>query len=181
MTTKKFLIIGRSCVGKTSLSRAVCNRLGLRMVRSYTTRPMRASENPDISDHYFISPDEAKNYESNMAAYTEINGYQYFTTIDELNRCDVYVIDPIGVKDLRNRVGNKFEFIEIYIRVPKSVATRRSVQRGDTSFNERIAKEDEQFAKYEKDMLWDYHILNDRTFDEGVMKLERIIKSELRK
>lgn len=181
MSKKKFLIIGRSCTGKSSLSREVCKRLGLRQVKSYTTRPMRPSENPETSDHYFISPEEVKNYKGSIAAYTEINGYQYFTTTDALEQCDIYVIDPNGVEDLRQRIGDRFELIPIYLRVPKSVAKRRAVQRKDGLFDERLEKENEQFSQYEKDMPWYYHILNDGTFEEGVEKLERIIKKELGK
>lgn len=142
---------------------------------------MRPSENPDTSDHYFISPGEVENYRDDIAAYTEINGYEYFTTIDELERCDIYVIDPNGVEDLQRRTGGRFELITIYIRVPRNVAKKRAIQRKDKLFDERISKEDEQFSRYEKDMPWHYHILNDGTFEEGVGKLERIIKKELAK
>ena len=142
---------------------------------------MRYSENPETSDHYFISPEDVKKFESNIAAYTEINGYQYFTTVEELDRCDIYVIDPKGVEDLKQRIGEQFDLIPIYLRVPKTVAKRRAAQRKDGLFDERTKREDEQFSQYEKDMPWYYHILNDGTFEEGVERLERIIKKELTK
>ena len=41
---KKLLIVGRSSSGKTSIASAACDRLGLKLVKSYTTRPPRNEE-----------------------------------------------------------------------------------------------------------------------------------------
>lgn len=178
MSNKKYLIVGRSCTGKSALSKEVCRRLGLHQVKSHTTRPIRASENPDTCDHYFISSEDIPAYESDMVAYTEINGYQYFTTRMELERCDIYVIDPNGIEDLKRRAGDDFQFITIYISVPKNIAEKRAVQREDNNYDKRIRSENLQFANYEKKREWDYQLLNSGTFAEGVERLERIIKKE---
>ena len=77
-----------------------------------------------------------------------------------------------------NTVGDKYNFVQVYIRVPNPTAKQRAAQRGDTVFEERRKSEDEQFSRYEHDMPWQYHILNDGTFESGVEKLERIIRKE---
>lgn len=171
-------MIGRSCTGKSSLTREVCKRLKLSQVKSYTTRPRRSSEESGTCDHYFISPEDVPKYKSDIVAYTEINGYQYFTTREELERCDIYVIDPNGVEDLIKRAGDEFEFITILVSVPRNTAQRRAEQREDIDYKQRIIAEDLQFKNYEKKRQWYYQILNSGTFEEGVDRLERIIKKE---
>lgn len=107
---KKLLIVGRSSSGKTSIASAACDRLGLKLVKSYTTRPPRnEKEATDSKDHIFISEGDVAKYEDDFAAYTEINGYKYFTTIDQLDECDAYVIDPNGIKSLKEKCGNMFD------------------------------------------------------------------------
>lgn len=169
---KIFLIIGRTASGKSSIAREVCNRMGLTQVISYTTRPMRKGERQN-SDHIFISPEDVNFFRDDIAAYTEINGYEYFTTMDILDKSDVYVIDPNGVKDLRERVGNLYEFVEIYIRIPKTVAEDRARARGDKlkDFRTRWDSESDQFFEYEKSYTFDYNLINNRPFEESVEKV----------
>ena len=120
MKPTKFLIIGRTASGKSSIAKAVCEKLGLNQVISYTTRPRRPKEK-DCVDHIFITEEDVEKYKDDIAAYTEINGYKYFTTYDVLDKSDVYVIDPIGVDNLKLKCGDQYRFIEIYIRVPKQL------------------------------------------------------------
>lgn len=55
----KFLVVGRTASGKSSIVREVCKKLELKQVKSLTTRPPRDVElnNPD-SDHYFVTDEE---------------------------------------------------------------------------------------------------------------------------
>lgn len=97
---KKFLIVGRSSSGKTSIASAACSELGLKLVKSYTTRPPRnEKESINSKDHIFITEDDVEKYKDDIAAYTEINGYKYFTTMDQIDECDAYVIDPNGINN----------------------------------------------------------------------------------
>lgn len=181
---KLFLFVGRTASGKSSIARAVCDIFDLKQVKSYTTRPMRTSEkeHPERCDHYFISDDEVSKYSDDMVAYTEINGYKYFTTKEVLMNADVYVIDPAGIDYLKlHTKSSEFEFITIYFRVPKSVAKYRAKERGEDlqGFDSRYASEDKQFRDFENHMAWDYHVLNDHDFGAAVRQVEKIIKKEL--
>lgn len=179
MRKKKILVVGRSCAGKSSIVNEVCKRLGLKQVKSYTTRPRRPGEKDTISDHYFISDDEFVLYKEDTIAYTEINGAKYFATRSELEASDIYVIDPNGIEDLKRRCGDEFQFVVIYIRVPKSISKKRADQRGDKDYNERSEKEAPQFDEFEKKMAWDYHILNNGTFESAVNTMEKMVRKEL--
>lgn len=178
----KFLFIGRTASGKSSIAKGVCEKMGLTQVVSYTTRPMRKSEK-NGSDHIFITDGEVSQYEEDIAAYTEINGYKYFTTYDVIDKSDIYVIDPIGVDNLKIKCGDRYEFIEIYIRIPQNLAEERARIRGDKlkDFRQRWVAEHQQFTDYENRHTFAWHLRNDRPFDESVDKVCSWIQIELDK
>lgn len=180
---KKFLIVGRSSSGKTAIVREVCKQLNLTQVKSYTTRPPREKEvkYPELSDHYFIDESEVEKYRDDIVAYTEIKGNKYFTTKNILDSSDLYVIDPNGIDYLKRECGNEYNFIVVYVRVTAKIGLLRAKDRGDDLdvYKERIKAEDEQFSQFEKNMLWDYHILNNDSFERAVETMKKIIKKEL--
>lgn len=177
---KIILVVGRTCSGKSSAVREVCSKLGLKQVKSFTTRPMRPGEDVN-SDHYFISEKDVESYRNKIIAWTEIKGYQYFTTSDELDESDFYVIDPNGINYLKPVAGRKYQFVIVYIRATEKQRSFRSYERGDdvNEFIERCKSEDEQFSDFEHNMVWDYHIINDGEFSDLVLKLESIARKEL--
>lgn len=180
---KIFLIVGRTASGKSMIARALSKERQLRQVKSYTTRPIRESEQayPESADHYFISDDEVEKFKDQIAAYTEINGYKYFTTFDELDQCDTYVIDPNGIEDLKQRCGDKYNLITIYVRRPLKNTEQSYVARGSNSkeFKERYAAENEQFSAFEKATQWEYHIFNNTTIQDAINKALHIIDKEM--
>ena len=122
-------------------------------------------------------------YEDDIAAYTEINGYKYFTTYDMIDKANIYVIDPIGVDNLKIKCGDRYEFIEIYIRTPQKLAEERARIRGDKlkDFKQRWVSENKQFTDYEKRQTFAYHLLNNQPFDESVGRVCKWIQIELDK
>lgn len=154
---KLFCIMGRTCSGKTTLAKTVAETLHMKVLRSYTTRPMREGENEHTSDHIFISDDEVKLFQGKIVAYTEINGYKYFVTKDMVMNSDIYIVDPKGYKMLEDTVKRKnmnIKLIPIYIDVDVADQERRFRNRGNTreEFWERYKSEAEQFDKFEEEM-----------------------------
>lgn len=149
--------MGRTCSGKTTLAKTVAETLHMKVLRSYTTRPMREGENEHTSDHIFISDDEVKLFQGKIAAYTEINGYKYFVTKDMVMNSDIYIVDPKGYKMLEDTVKRKnmkVKLVPIYIDVDVADQERRFRNRGNTreEFLERYKSEAEQFDKFEEEM-----------------------------
>lgn len=177
---KIFLIVGRSSSGKTSITREACKQLGLRVVKSYTTRPPRPKELNGESDHYFISPEEVDKYKDEICAYTEINGNQYFATKSELDACDAYVIDPRGIDYLLEKHSNEYDFKIVYVRTSEKIAKERAKQRGDNMdiFDARLKDENEQFKDFEHRMPWDYHLLNIDSFERAVGTMCKFMTKE---
>ena len=172
-----FLIAGRSAVGKSSLAREACKRLGLKLVKSYTTRPMRKNEDPETSDHIFIKPEDVEQFRHDIVAYTCINGYEYFVTSDILKQSDVYVIDPNGIENLIQNAGESYRFVQIYISTPYKIALERAIKRGDKNFEERRISENSQFEQYEKNEPWDYFIGNTGDFESTMEVLVDIMSN----
>lgn len=113
---KIICLVGPSGAGKTCGSLVVACNLGLQVLCSYTTRPMRGDEVDGI-DHWFkkecgISHDE-------MLAYTKYCNYEYWVPLADLTISErdtfLYVIDENGLTDLKKRFGDQFNIKSIYI------------------------------------------------------------------
>lgn len=186
---KLFCVIGRTSSGKTSLTKAVAKRLNLKIVKSYTTRPLKPGEIEAESDHYFISEEEYPNYKNDIVAYTEINGYRYFTTSKELSDVDLYVIDPKGYFMLSDKISSveclkDTKLIPIYVTTSYDISKKRASARGDDlkAWEERCKSENAQFEKFENYILEYslnvYMINNDGHFLDSVGNMKNIILKE---
>lgn len=177
---KLYCIMGRTASGKSTISRQVSKELGLKVLKSYTTRTMRDNETENNSDHIFIKPEEVINY-PNKAAYTERVGYCSFATEEQLFENDIYIINPNGFKDLKNYTKDMedIELVGIMINVPYLENVKRAKKRGDyKTWNENYISEDDEFKNIEGSGLVHYYVLNDGTIKSSVKKLISIIEKE---
>ncbi|MFR6522722.1 MAG: AAA family ATPase [Lachnospiraceae bacterium] len=137
-------ITGRTAAGKSVVAKKMAERLGLKVLQSYTTRQPRPDELADMehSDHIFISNEEYNKLQD-IAAETEINGCRYCTTVEVLNQCDFYVIDPDGIDYLKKEHGKEFHIVQFYIYANDEIRKERFLQRGNTEsdFESRNADE----------------------------------------
>lgn len=185
MSKKLFCIIGRTSTGKSTLSKEVAKQLNLKVVKSYTTRPLRPGEVKAESDHYFISEKDYSKYITDIIAYTEINGYRYFATRQELDQSDIYVIDPKGFYELLYWYSiEKIQAqpVPIYIYLPDSLRYVRAYDRGDDmeTWLERSKAEDSQFKDFEF-IVEDTSIysINNNIFEDSIEHLKKIITKEM--
>lgn len=161
-------IVGRTASGKDTFANML-KEYGLKPVVSHTTRPIRTSETNGIQ-HYFISEEEANEIlknKNNIAAYTEINGYKYFTTVDSLMKANIYVIDPKGIEYLRSQ-HPEINLRVINIRCDKGVNQSHTNIRKDNeeTFKKRFEAESERFDRFEKEGQYDLLIWNNGSLDE---------------
>ena len=178
---KLFCVVGRTGTGKDSLVDLVCSSLGMKKVKSYTTRERRPGEGDD--SHVFIKPVEIDQFKGRMAAYTKIGEVEYFATIDQVLEGDFYVIDPNGLDDFRERWDfNKFpiSIVVIYITVPKMTQLSRLLGRGDNAekSNSRMLAENNQFGEFETKQRMDYTVVNS-DLEQAVLGLQKIVLQEL--
>jgi len=155
-------VMGRSASGKDTLTQKLCERTGLKQIISYTTRERRINEG---ETHIFILDDEYKQLEDSgqIAAFTQIGKYKYCCTIDQLYENDIYVIDPVGVGNLRKLNLPNLRLVTVFINVPDSVREERALnKRGDDKMKWRVRNRNEadQFRQMLRDADFDYAVSN---------------------
>lgn len=155
-------VMGRSASGKDTLVNKLCERTGLKQIISYTTRQRRVGEG---DTHIFISNEEYDqlNADGKIAAFTQIGADKYCCTIDQLYNNHIYVIDPIGVKHLRELNLPNLRLVTVFINVPDSVREERALnKRGDDKIKWRVRNrnESEQFRQMLRDADFDYSVQN---------------------
>lgn len=155
-------VMGRSASGKDTLVQKLCERTELKQIISYTTRERRVNEG---DTHIFITDEEYERMEAEnqIAAFTQIGQYKYCCTVKQLYENDVYVIDPIGVKHLRELNLPNLRLVTVFINVPDSVREERALnKRGDDKIKWRVRNrnESEQFRQMLRDADFDYAVQN---------------------
>lgn len=167
---KLICVIGETGAGKDTIINMACKRKGnlhIKPLCSYTTRPKRKSETDGV-EHWFIKPDVAHEIMSaqDLLAYTKINdpsypteGYEYFTTLDQLKDENIYVIDPRGLESLMKYVHNgMIEICIIYIYTPRFLRRLRTIKRNSKNeFKDREANERKQFLTFRKALKYNVY------------------------
>ena len=156
------LIVGRTASGKDSLVGKLCERTNLKAVTSYTTRPRRENEG---DTHIFTTEDvyEQMQTEGKVAAYTQISGYHYWTTINQLYENDLYIIDYKGIQTLRELDLPNLRLVTVFVNTPDEVREERALsKRKDDKFvfRKRSLDEAAQFREMLKNADFDYSISN---------------------
>ena len=149
----KVLIVGRTATGKDYLANELKGR-GMTLLKSYTTRPKR-SDNEDT--HKFITNEEYETIDKDtIAAYTEINGGKYFATKEDVENCDIYIIDINGLKQISESMPDT-PVIVVHMTADEKERKKRSITRSGLDENkalkeyeERTESENAQFSEFEK-------------------------------
>lgn len=156
-----FCVLGESSSGKDSLVSKLSERTEHTAICSYTTRPRRDGEG---DTHIFVDDMayEKMFSEGKIAAFTEISGYKYWTTTDQLYQNSYYIIDYDGLKTLRALKLPNLRLVSIYVNVPEFVRKERAMKRGDKPevYRKRCLSERDQFRQMKKDMDVDYVVSN---------------------
>ena len=155
-------VLGRTACGKDSLVNKLCERTDMKAVLSYTTRPRRENEG---DAHIFTTEDVYKQMqvEGIVAAYTEISGYHYWTTIDQLYENDVYIIDYKGVQTLRELNLPDIRFVTVFVNTPDNIREERALKKRKDDkfvFRKRSLDEASQFREMLKNADFDYSVSN---------------------
>lgn len=154
--------MGKTASGKDTIANKLCERTGLKQIISYTTRERRENEG---DTHIFISDDEyqALEDEGKIAAFTQIGQHRYCCTIDQLYENDIYAIDPIGVKHLRELNLPNLRLVTVFINVPDDMREYRALNKrkdDKAKFRKRNWDEREQFREMARDLDFDYSVSN---------------------
>ena len=173
---KLFCIMGETASGKDTLTKKLCEDTGMKAIVSYTTRPRRTNEG---DTHIFVDDSVYEQMKDNLAAYTEINGFRYWTTIEQIYDNDIYIIDPNGLETLENLGLEYIDLCSIYINVPIDIRLERALYRGDSleDFFSRNKSEMKQFIQMKAAGGFDYAISN-LNEDKAYAVLKYIVEVE---
>jgi guanylate kinase len=185
-TKNIYLIVGQSGSGKSTIASELEKLYGYKQLISYTTRPPRF-EGEDT--HEFISDAEFDKLKD-IVAYTEFDGKRYCATKDQIDVANTYVIDPKGVKNLReNYHGKPIKVVYIKTSVPERYERMKARLKDngvdgktavDSALN-RIVNDVAEFKDYEWNIAdIDFALHNEeKTIEEAVNELhEYILRSE---
>ena len=159
-----YLIVGASGSGKSTVARKLCEVCGMKEVISYTTRPKRYDGE---EGHIFV-----ERYDGNGVCYSEFNCYEYWCTKEQLNECDVYVVDWNGIDMLKENDSLKEDDVIVYLNVDEDVRARRMRIRGDSEemVKERIENDRKMFPE---DRMYDADIIfNNMSVEEIINELQ---------
>lgn len=156
------ILLGKSASGKTTLATKLCEKCGLSQINSYTTRPPRVKNE---QGHIFVSEQDYEEMKQNgdVAIETQIAGYHYWPTVQQLYDNDIFVCDYIGLKKLRELGLPNLRLVTVLINVPDDVREHRALEYrkdGKDKFRVRSFAEREQFREMLKNADFEYSVSN---------------------
>ena len=133
-----YCIVGKSGTGKDTVVNRLCKDYGYKRVVSCTTRKPRIDPN-DVSSHFFTTVEDyhKAKISGSVVAETNIEGNCYWVTKDQVDMADLYIVDPKGLRELRQLYNGK-PIVGIWIGADEDVRRERMKRRGDS--NEAIEK-----------------------------------------
>jgi guanylate kinase len=153
MNNTLYLFIGKSASGKTTVANFLEKKHGLKQVNSYTTRPPRYEG--EIG-HIFVNDTEFDNL-GELVAYTEYNGFRYGTTAEQLDQCQIYVVDIPGLKTLLERYKTDRKIVILYFNTTICTRINRMIDRGDSDMSiisRLLQDEKEDWSDELNDVVW---------------------------
>lgn len=123
-----YLLVGPSGSGKSTIAQDLHEKAGLKIVSSYTTRKPRYERE---TGHIFISDEEFDALRDQLVAFTVFDGHRYGVTKDLIDKNDIYVIDPAGVKYMLENYHGEKDIKSIYLDVDVNSCRNRMIKRGD--------------------------------------------------
>ena len=160
MSDKILLLVGKSGTGKTTIANRLVKKYGFKQVLSYTTRPPRYRQE---TGHLFVNDENFKKLD--LVAYTLFNGYHYGATQQQVEDCDVYVIDRDGVIEFHNKYTGDKKVMSVLITADDDVLMNRMRKRGDEEheIEKRMANDYDMFNGVEN---YVDHIIESTTIEE---------------
>lgn len=179
---KIIILTGKTSTGKDSAARYIEEEYGIHPIVSYTTRDMRVGE-VNGREHYFVSEEEMDDLEKrdDILAWTKFDrtGIRYCASTKDLDDDGVYtyILNPNGIKWLREHYKGKAEIISLYFDLSETAIIRRALIRGDIRevVEDRLDSEREQFDAFKESGKFDALIDSSKNKDEVRHRLDWIL------
>lgn len=168
------LLMGESGVGKTTIADYMERTYGLKQVVSYTNRLKRFDG--EIGHHFLEERDieKIKHQFPNRVAEGVYDGNFYFATAEQVDECDVYVINPGAVEEFKRKYcGDKTVIVVLLEDTPVN-KVKHMLSRGDSisKIQKRLDFDRQEFK--DARLLADYVVAN-----IGIEKTARAIRAAI--
>jgi guanylate kinase len=169
-----YLVVGASGSGKTYIINLICKKFNMKQVSSRTTRKPRYKG--EIG-HKFITDEQADKEFDTAIAKTNYNGFRYYTTIEDLEESDFYVIDVQGVKSFDySKISKPIKVL--FIKSAWYVRLINMLKRGDNIKDaiNRLLLDRKEFKNFKGDINFNssnelyYYFDNKNFFNEFLTK-----------
>lgn len=171
--------MGKSGSGKDTLANELCRTpiyfprnppYFLKQIISYTTRPRRKGEGP--THHFSQTPPANKD---SLLAHTVYQGNEYWTTFDQLENSDLYIIDPPGLEYLLNQTKDINKSIKVvYIKVHWWRRLWRIARRNSLPYAIRRVIHDHKIFKHAEEQA--NYILYNNSYSQFIVCWQTILK-----
>lgn len=178
-----YVIIGRSGSGKSSIEKAVCEKIpDLNRIVSDTTRLARQGEVHGV-DYHFVTRDEFKRCLDDYVEYTVYNGWYYGINAKRINLVNDYVCvaNPQGYHQLKNRYGNLVKGIVVHADGKERVLRYLQREENPNVYEccRRYLADEEDFSDIEQNMTLMHINNNEGDFEKAVEAVLDFIKNDL--
>jgi guanylate kinase len=179
-----YAIVGKACAGKDSIVKELSNRTNLSIATSFTTRPMREGEHQGVEYNFIDNDTFMKLKDDNQiveyTSYTVASGevWYYGLTKEELEKNEfvLVIVNPTGVKSLKELYGDKVKVI--LITADDKERIKRYLNRDNTNnvaeCCRRFLADEKDFKGFESD-----YVLTNENLDCTVEKLRKIIGMDI--
>ena len=187
---KLFVILGKSCSGKTTILNEVLSKLEIPVLMSYTTRPPRNGE-IDGKEYKFVDmhtfDEDYKNEDILEYDCYRIDSLKqtwvYYTKKSDLlldKISQIKIVSPTGLAQLMSNKELRNNIVSIYIDSPDKLRQKRYLTRciSPDNMNDRFKRDEKAFEH----LFTDYMVNNDEntSIHEASNQLINIIEKELR-
>ena len=166
-----YCLVGPSGCGKTTIAEML-EAEGYHSVQSYTTREPRYEGE---EGHIFVSKDEFDKLD--LITKTTFSGASYGVTRNLIEENDLFVVDPAGLRYLKEHYDGPKKIVAIAFSCPASVCKERILKRGDTKKEActRLRHDKKAFKNFLKDC--DYEIDATQSQLEILKQMKHIIET----
>lgn len=187
---KLFVILGKSCSGKTTILNEVLSKLEIPVLLSSTTRPPRENEVNGREYNFVTMSDFDTDYKNEDILEYDVfridsirQSWVYYTKKSDLllpQTSQIKVVSPTGLAQLMSNKELRDNIVSIYIDADDKLRQKRYLTRSISpdNMNDRFERDERNFQH----LFTDYIILNDEntSINEASNQLINIIEKELR-
>lgn len=179
------VLMGKAASGKDSVKNVLIKRHGFNPITTYTTRPIRKGEIPNVTYHYISTEEFLDKINNNFfAEWKKYNvdeeTWYYGSSKEDLKNADdktVIILTPDGVRDIKK---SGIDVTVIYLYANLSTIKRRLKIRNDKNdkADDRIQRDMKDFKEVEE--LADKIVYNnyDKDIEEVVAKLLSVMEDK---